>query len=135
MVGVLRSVLLVLAVVLVSVGAGERSAAERERKRKEATTAASRRLLAAHQVRPDVQRELASMASTMTKSDVARHAASHFPKKSLAEVNSIVAASAIAAGRPLPKNSATQTAEARLRAHKSRQFEEAKKKLSQSKRR
>lgn len=132
----LLSLAFVLALVLASArGAGTRGARDSEEKRQDDVAAASRRLLSSYRVRPEVQRELASMSATMTKRDVARHAAAHFPGSSLAEVNSIVAASAIAAGKPLPRNSATQAAEDRLRAHRTRQFEEAKKRLDHSKRR
>ena len=124
------SLALVLALFLAQVQGASTGAREGE----DDVTAASRRLLSSYRVRPEVQRELASMSATMTKRDVARHAAAHFPQRSIAEVNSIVAASAIAAGKPLPRNSATQAAEDRLRAHRTRQFEEAKKQLDHRKR-
>ena len=131
---VLVSLALVLALILAQVQGASTGAREGEERRRDDVTAASRRLLSSYRVRPEVQRELASMSATMTKRDVARHAAAHFPQRSLAEVNSIVAASAIAAGKPLPRNSATQAAEDRLRAHRTRQFEEAKKQLDHKKR-
>lgn len=95
-----------------------------------------KRKLAAHGVDKALHNEIIGMTSaSMTRRDIVNHVKGHFPKKSQSEVNDIVLAAALAAGKPLPKKSATTAAEERVRVEKQKEFNMAKKKMQDAKRR
>ena len=111
-------------------------AANGQQQKSEEKAAAAHRKLQQHNVRAEVVREVANLASSnLRRQDIVSHVQTHFPDKSRAEANDIVLAATMAAGKPLPKEQDMRAAQANARRQKLIEFNEGKKRIERTKKR
>jgi hypothetical protein len=112
----------------------KRTGKEDERDRRQQKQQKARRLLDRHGVGKDLKAEIVGMVGgSMRRQDIVNHVRGHCPEKNKGELNDIVIASSLQAGRPIPKPSDTRAAEERARIQKERDFDNSKRRLAQNK--